>query len=146
MSDNRQEILDRYARGKSFPSLQKPVASATPQQGDYKALLDATMTKNARNVPRYEIVDRNGETHILSYWNMDKVVYTPPNFLTIISNQEKFIFSGRGMDKIKTALLNETVRGLYEFNEEIHREPDPEEPKIISLEVVPLHGSDTDNH
>ena len=141
MDESKEEILSRYTR-RQYPPLpakpKEPVpVTALRPEGHYQALESLPSRKD--RAPRYEIAMRGGKSTVIGFFNTGPVYMEGPDMLAIETGHGMYYLSGRGLNGIKNAFLDETVRVLTEFDERVHTEPDEDEPKIISLEFK-RHG------
>ena len=101
---------------------------------DYKAFID--FGHNKKKSPRFRIILGNGVSYGCSYVHLINWKFTPPHSLMITTSSHIFVIEGKNLKEIETALLDEKIKELHEFNSEIHKAADSSKAIIEKINIV----------
>lgn len=128
--EDKKNTLGKYTNAPDSPKGKMEQAAQIVKNDtleDYEAMVEA---KRGR-LPRFEMVDEDGESYICPYAHLlPHARFIPSTLLTIPTTTDVIIIEGKNLKRIKESFLEERIRTLNTFNPKQHNPPEEGEPII----------------
>ena len=125
---DREDYISKHT-SKVYKPLEKSVPKLVKKE--YKAFKPSGNKRSNR----FRIIDCKGVSHGCSYAYLIDWTYTPDSSLIITMSSRIITIEGENLKEIENLLLDEKLRELQEFNENIYKRPGEKEPVIEKIEI-----------